>query len=364
MNLPIKPAESCQYDLIALGEVMLRLDPGEGRIRNARHFRVWEGGGEYNVARAMRKCFGLRSSVVTAFADNEVGRLLEDLILQGGVDASNIVWRPYDGIGRISRNGINFTERGFGLRGSTGTPDRGHTAVSQLKPGDVDWQRIFSQEGARWLHLGGIFSGLSETCAELTLEAAKTARKHGTRVSYDMNYRASLWKSRGGVPAAREINRMIAPYVDVMIGNEGHFRSILGSDESDPSDLPQDPRERFEFSTDSVLSDFPNLHALAATVRSERSASRNDWGAIGRSAEGLQTSSFRENLEILDRVGGGDGFASGLIFSLMSGHSLATALEYGVAHGALAMTTPGDSSMAKLSEVEDLVSGSDARANR
>ena len=226
--LDIKPRNSCRYDLLALGEIMLRLDPGEGRIRTAREFKVWEGGGEYNVARGLRRCFGLQTAVCTAFADNDVGRLLEDFILQGGVDTDFVQWRPYDGVGRTVRNGLNFTERGFGVRGAVGVPDRGHTAACQLKPGDFDWDQIFGRLGVRWFHTGGIFAALIDTTPELVIEAVQAARKHGTIVSYDLNYRPSLWKAIGGQKRAQEVNREIAQYVDVMIGNEEDFTACLG----------------------------------------------------------------------------------------------------------------------------------------
>src|SRR5215468_250301 len=226
--LNIRPPGSCRYDLIALGEIMLRLDPGEGRVRTAREFKVWEGGGEYNVARGLRRCFGLPTAICTAFADNDVGRLLEDFILQGGVDTALIKWVPYDGVGRAVRNGLNFTERGFGVRGAVGIADRGHSAASQLKPGDFDWDLIFGKIGVRWLHTGGIFAALSDSTPQLVLEAVQAARKHGTIVSYDLNYRPSLWKSIGGQKRAQEVNREIAKYVDVMIGNEEDFTACLG----------------------------------------------------------------------------------------------------------------------------------------
>src|SRR5215203_1880623 len=226
-HLDIKPAPACKYDLIALGEIMLRLDPGEGRVRTAREFKVWEGGGEYNVARGLRRCFGFKTAVATAFADNDVGRLLEDFILQGGVETELVKWVPYDGVGRNVRNGLNFTERGFGIRGAVGIPDRGHTAASQLKPGDFDWGEIFGEHGVRWLHTGGIFAALSDTTPQLVIEAVKKAKEHGTIVSYDLNYRPSLWKSIGGQKRAQEVNKEIAKYVDVMIGNEEEFTACL-----------------------------------------------------------------------------------------------------------------------------------------
>ncbi|HMP84897.1 MAG TPA: sugar kinase, partial [Verrucomicrobiota bacterium] len=227
-TLKIKPAGSCAFDMVALGEIMLRLDPGEGRVRTARQFRAWEGGGEYNVARGLRRCFGFKTAVCTAFADNDVGRLLEDFILQGGVATEFIKWMPFDGVGRTVRNGLNFTERGHGVRGAVGVSDRGLSAASQLKAGDFDWDHIFGKLGVRWLHTGGIFAALSDTTPQLVIEAVKAANKHGTIVSYDLNYRPSLWKSIGGQKRAQEVNKEIAKYVDVMIGNEEDFTACLG----------------------------------------------------------------------------------------------------------------------------------------
>ncbi|HEY0216662.1 MAG TPA: sugar kinase, partial [Cellulomonas sp.] len=228
MTLQLRPAADVRYDAVSLGEVMLRLDPGEGRIRTARQFRAWEGGGEYNVSRGLRRAFGLRAAVVTALADNEIGRLVEDLILQGGVDTSFIRWLPYDGIGREVRNGLNFTERGFGVRGAVGVSDRGHTAASRLRADDVDWDHLFGELGVRWLHTGGIYAALSDTATETVIAAVTAAQRHGTVVSYDLNYRSSLWKASGGQARAQEVNREIARHVDVMIGNEEDFTASLG----------------------------------------------------------------------------------------------------------------------------------------
>src|SRR5690242_12524183 len=230
MSLSIRPKESCRWDLLSLGEVMLRLDPGDKRIWTARSFDVYEGGGEYNVARGIKRCFGLDSAVVTALADNPVGRLVQDLIYQGGVDQSLIRWVDYDSVGRTVRNGLNFTERGYGVRPALGCSDRGHTAISQAKPGDFDWDQIFGQSGARWFHTGGIYCALSETAPEVAMEAMKVARRHGTIISYDLNYRESLWKAIGGKKRAQEVNRRLAPLVDVMIGNEEDFSAALGYD--------------------------------------------------------------------------------------------------------------------------------------
>ncbi len=366
MSLSIRPATECRYDVVSLGEVMLRLDPGEGRIRTARSFRAWEGGGEYNVARGLRRAFGLRGAVVTALADNEIGRLVEDLIMQGGVDTDLIRWAPYDGIGREVRNGLNFTERGFGVRGAVGVSDRGLTAASQLAPGDVDWDHLFGVLGVRWLHTGGIFAALSETSADTVLEAVTAAKRHGTLVSYDLNYRPSLWRSIGGQAKAQDVNRAIAPHVDVMIGNEEDFTASLGFEvEGVDASLSSLAIDGFRSMIETAATAFPNFQVIATTLRTVRSATINDWGALAWSPEsGLVEATHREGLEIMDRVGGGDSFASGLIYGLLDGQPLATAVEYGAAHGALAMTTPGDTTMVTKNEVLKLAAGGGARVDR
>jgi len=211
MTLTIRPVDEARYDEVSLGEVMLRLDPGEGRIRSARSFVVWEGGGEYNVARGLRRCFGQRTAIITALADNDVGWLIEDLMLQGGVDTSFVQFMPFDGVGRSARNGLNFTERGFGVRGARGVSDRGHTAASQLAPDAVDWDYLFGELGVRWLHTGGIYAALSATTPDVIEAAMTAARRHGTIVSYDLNYRPSLWQAVGGSAAAQQVNRRRQP---------------------------------------------------------------------------------------------------------------------------------------------------------
>jgi len=363
--LELKTAGACRYDLIALGEVMLRLDPGEGRIRTAREFKVWEGGGEYNVARGLRRCFGLRTAVCTAFADNDVGRLIEDFMLQGGVDTALLKWRPHDGVGRTIRNGLNFTERGFGLRGAVGVSDRGNTAASQLKPGDFDWDAIFGRQGALWFHTGGIFAALSDTTPQLVLEAVQKAKQHGTIVSYDLNYRPSLWKAVGGKARAQEVNRAIAQHVDVMIGNEEDFTACLGFqvEGADENLLHLDVTAFKQMITKAVKT-FANFKVAATTLRAAKTATRNDWGAVCWMDGHFYESRQYPDLEILDRVGGGDSFASGLIYGLMTTGNPQKAVDYGAAHGALAMTTPGDTSMVTLKEVEALLRGGTARVQR
>jgi 2-dehydro-3-deoxygluconokinase len=363
--LEINNGAARKYDLIALGEIMLRLDPGEGRVRTAREFKVWEGGGEYNVARGLRRCFGLRTAVCTAFADNDVGRLLEDFILQGGVDTEFVKWVDYDGVGRMARNGLNFTERGFGVRGAAGLPDRGHTAASQLKAGDFDWDWIFGRVGARWLHTGGIFAALSHTTPGLVLEAVQAARKYGAIVSYDLNYRPSLWKSIGGRQRAQEVNREIARQVDVMLGNEEDFTACLGFEvEGVDESLSRLEVAAFKRMIQQAVAAYTNFKVVATTLRAVKSATRNDWGAICWAEGKFYEATWRPDLEVLDRVGGGDSFASGLIYGFLRFNDPQKAVDYGAAHGALAMTTPGDTSMASLREVEALVRGASPRVQR
>ncbi|MFZ2642302.1 MAG: sugar kinase [Verrucomicrobiia bacterium] len=363
--LNLKPASACKYDEISLGEIMLRLDPGEGRIRCAREFRAWEGGGEYNVARGLRRCFGLKTAVCTAFADNDVGRLVEDFILQGGVDTEFVKWVPFDGVGRTVRNGLNFTERGFGVRGAVGVSDRGNTAASQLKPGDFDWDTIFGKIGARWLHTGGIFAALSDTTPKLVIEAVQKAKQYGTMVSYDLNYRPSLWKSIGGQKRAQEVNKEIAKYVDVMIGNEEDFTACLGFKvEGADENLLHIDVTAFKRMIEAAVKTYPNFKVVATTLRAAKTATRNDWGAICWMDGKFHESRAYPDLEILDRVGGGDSFASGLVYGLMTTGDPQKAVDYGAAHGALAMTTPGDTSMATKAEVEKLMKGGGARVQR
>jgi len=365
MDLNIKEAAACRFDAVSIGEIMLRLDPGEGRIRTARHFRVWEGGGEYNVMRGLRKCFGLRTSVITAFADNEIGALLEDLICQGGVDTSLIRWVRTDGIGRICRNGINFTERGFGIRGAVGCSDRANTAISKMGPEDFDFEYIFGELGVRWLHTGGIYAALSEKSCETVLACIKTAKKYGTVVSYDLNYRPSMWSAIGGQEKAREVNRALAPYVDVMIGNEEDFTACLGFEiEGNDSELKTLNIEGYRDMICRAAQTYPNFRAVATTLRTVKTASVNDWSALCWADGQIYKARDYKDLEILDRVGGGDSFASGLIYGLMTYGDAEKAVNCGAAHGALAMTTPGDTSMANKKEVEALMAGGSARVKR
>lgn len=365
MNTLTVPETPRRWDCLSLGEVMLRLDPGEGRIHTARHFQVWEGGGEYNVTRGLRRCFGLRTGVVTALADNPVGRLVEDCVLQGGVDTSLIKWAPYDGVGRTVRNGLNFTERGYGVRAAVGCSDRGNTAISQVKPGDFDWETIFGENnGARWFHTGGIFAALSASTAEVAAEAMEAARKYGTPVSYDLNFRDSLWKAIGGKAKAQEVNREIVRKVDLLLGNEEDFTAMLGVRiKGVGEEFAELPIAGYEEMLREVAAMYPNLKLVASTLRTAHTASRNAWGAMALYEDKI-THVPQQEIDIFDRVGGGDSFASGLIYGLLAAKGIEWAARCGVAHGALAMTTAGDTSMATLGEVERLIKGGSARIAR
>jgi 2-dehydro-3-deoxygluconokinase len=281
------------------------------------------------------------------------------------LDQSYVRWVKYDGVGRTVRNGLNFTERGFGLRGAVGCSDRGNTAASQLRPGDVDWEQIFGADGVRWFHTGGIFAALSDSTARVAEEAMAAAKRHGVVVSYDLNYRESLWKDIGGKARAQAVNRDLARYVDVMIGNEEDFTSALGFDvENVDASYSKLDLASFERMIRRVGQAYPTLSVIATTLRQATTATRNDWGAVCFADDRLHLAKTREDLEVYDRVGGGDSFASGLIYGFLMGRDVDWAVECGAAHGALAMTTPGDCSMATLAEVEKAMLGVGIRVER
>lgn len=364
-GLHIKDSKDSTYDCISLGEVMLRLDPGETRIHTARTFTAWEGGGEYNVTRGLRRCFKMKTGIVTSLVDNPIGRLIEDFILQGGVSTDFIVWKEDDGVGRKTRNGLNFTERGFGLRGAIGVPDRGNSAASQMKLEDIDWEYLFGKLGVRWFHTGGIFAALSESTPDIIIQAMKIAKKYNTIVSYDLNYRPSLWKTHGGSEAAKKINQEIAQYVDVMIGNEEDFETALGFSISENSNnYNYLDKKKYHRMIDQVVETYPNIVCIAATLRTVKTASVNDWDALLIMNGQMYETESMKNLQILDRVGGGDSFAAGLIYGFLTYNDPPKSLSYGLIHGALAMTTPGDTSMAGLKEIERIMAGKRARVIR
>jgi 2-dehydro-3-deoxygluconokinase len=345
---------------------MLRLDPGEGRIRTARTFTPWEGGGEYNVARCAERVFGLNGAVLTGLAKNDVGLLIESLALSSGIDMSYTKWFDYDGIGKSVRNALNFTERGFGVRAALGVSDRANSATSKLKADDFDLDKLFVKDGVKWLHTGGIFASLSESTAECAKDIMRIAKENGVIISYDLNYRPSLWQSQGGLEKARAVNRELAKYVDVMIGNEEDFTASLGiSVDNQDETLSELSIDVYKQIIAKASAEFPNFEVIATTLRQVKTATVNDWGAIAWSKQdGFAQATQRDGLEILDRVGGGDSFASGLIYGILTYQDIQKAVNYGAAHGALAMTTPGDTSMANLAEVEKLVKGGSARVVR
>lgn len=353
-----------RWQAMALGEVMLRFDPGEGRVRNARQFQVWEGGGEYNVARGLSSTFGHRTAVLTALPRNELGMLAQQLIRAGGVDTSQMLWREYDGIGRNTRMGLNFTERGFGVRAALGISDRAYSAASQLQAHEFDWDTLFGQHGVRWLHTGGIFAALSEHSAQTAISAVRAARRHGVAVSYDLNYRASLWNSHPDPDAARQANCAIAAECDLLVGDEYSFAACLGMDLADlgQRETPMDvgPADAAALR---ALQRFPNLQAVAFTLRDATNAARNGWAGALRTREALFVSAARE-VDLLDRVGGGDAFVAGVVHALLEGLGEQAAVDLGAAHGALAMTTPGDAACASREEVEAVARGDGAAARR
>ena len=354
--LHIKAGNPNMTDLLALGEVMLRLDPGDTRIRFADSFRVWEGGGEYNVAKALSSCFGLRTGVVTALTDNPIGQLICGRMRQGGVDTSLVQWFPDDG---ECRNGLNFTERGYGIRGAVGVSDRRNSAASKMQPGSVDWDAVFAN--VRWLHTGGIFAAISESASEVQIETMQAAKRNGVIVSYDLNYRPSLWDKRGGRQAAQKVNRAALKYVDVLFGNETDYYDALGVGEASEGICDA---QSFFAQSKSLQQLFPNIFYFCTSLRKVQSAGYNDWSGVivyeGRLVAGEQM----RDLEVYDRVGGGDGFASGVIYGLLQGLPVEECLSLGIAHGALLVTTPGDTSMATLADVRKAMRGASPRIVR
>ena len=352
-ELQLKPKTECRWDLVSLGEVLLRFCPGGARIHEARDFRVFDGGGEYNVARNLAKVFRQRTAIVTALADNALGRLAENLVCAGGVDASEIIWREADGTGEKTRNGIYFIERGFGLRSPASCFDRANTAVSQLVKGEIDWHAIFAEKKTRWFHTGGVFAGLSKTSPEVALEAMQIARKNQTIVSYDLNYRDSLWRNRGGREAANELNGELLKSTDVAFG-------VFDFD-AKPASYTD---EKFRRAAEKMLADFPNLKIVVSTLRQVYSANRHDLTAVCFDGNRIYQAREYKNVEVFDRVGSGDGFAGGFIYGLLDGKDLQFAADCGTALGVLTMTAAGDNSSAQLSEVEDLINGTGAGVKR
>jgi 2-dehydro-3-deoxygluconokinase len=350
MSIKVKSKAATEFDFISLGEILLRFDPGDERIHNARSFKIFDGGAEYNVARNLAKVFGQRTSIITALADNGLGRLAEELAQTGGVDVSNIVWREHDGIGVNTRNGFYIIEKGFGIRPPTSYFDRGNTAVSQIKKSEIDWSFL---EKIRWFHTGGVFTGLSESTPEVAREAMRIARENGVIVSFDLNYRDSLWKNNGGKTAANKLNREILPLVDVVFGVFDYSSDLASFDDA-----------KFKIAAQKMLADFPNLKLVVSTLRETHSASRHDFGAVCFDGAKIYQSKFYKAIDVLDRVGSGDAFASGFIYGLLESKDLQWSLNCGIACGALAMTTVGDTSMSTMTEILQTMESNNATVQR
>jgi 2-dehydro-3-deoxygluconokinase len=364
MSLRIRPESDCEFDLISLGECMVRLSPpGHGRIEFASQLEVHVGGGEYNVAYALSR-LGLRTGWVGALVDNPVGKIILNHAKVGGVNTGDTVVIPYDGVGRDARIGLNFTEVGTGVRASVTMYDRGHSATSKMKPGDVDWDALLTKRGVRWLHTGGIFTCLSDSAKLVATEALKTAHQAGTIVSYDLNFRSKLWSSKEAITATKPLMK----YIDCLIGNEEDFQKVLGYEVEGTSDdnLKELPIESYKKMVRRVAKDYPNLRVIGTTLREVLNASENNWSAILYWAESdtFYHGPTFDRLIIEDRVGGGDGFASGFAYGFLTGADPQTAVNLGTAHGALLQTTRGDTSQITLAELQHVVGGGGARIVR
>jgi len=361
MSLQIRDAKQCKYDLVSLGECMLRLSPpGHGRIEFSPLLEVWVGGGEYNVAYALAR-LGLRTGWVGGLNDSPMGRIIMNHARSAGMDIGHAVVRKYDGVGKKDRIGLNFTEVGTSKRGSVTLYDRGHSATAGLQPGDINFGKLFKEEGVRWLQTGGIFAALSESTRKITADAVKAAHEAGTIVSYDLNFRSKLWKSEEAIKTTKPL----VPYIDCLIGNEEDFQKVLGY-EVQGVDVEKGELDTTAFKSmvNRVVKDFPNIKVVGTTLRGVKTALVNDWSAIlwhdGQFHDGLRF----DNLEIEDRVGGGDGFASGFAYGFLTGKSPQECVNLGVAHGALLMSTFGDTSQITLDELLHTAAGGSARIKR
>ncbi len=364
MSLKLKPADQCELDLVALGECMVRLSPeGHGRIEFAKKFDVYVGGGEFNVAYALAR-LGLRTGWVGGLVDNPVSMIALNQARGVGMDVSHVVTMPYDGVGRKARMGLNFTEVGVGPRAAVTLYDRGHSATANMQPGQVDWDKLFRGRGVRWLHTGGIFTCLSESTRKVAAEALKAAHEAGTIVSYDLNFRSKLWSSADAIATTKPLMK----YIDCLIGNEEDFQKVLGY-EVEGADIEgggELPIEHYKSMVRQVAKDYPNIKIVGTTLRAVINATENDWSAILYDAEhdAFYHGPNFERLILEDRVGGGDGFASGFTYAFLTGKTPAEAVNWGTCHGAMLMTTRGDTSEITLKELEHVVKGGGARIVR
>ena len=358
-DLKIKPAEECRYDEVSLGEVMLRIDPGDVPTARARVARIWHGGGETNVAEGLSYCFGLRTAVVTALVDDGIGRNIENQMREAGVDTSHVIWFNTDGKGKFStdkkgtlHNGINFTWSGKGVLPSVTEYYRAHAAVRELKPGDFDWAKLFAQ-GVRWFNTGGIYTLISPSSGAVALEAMKAAGRAGTFRSYDLNYRSKVEPDK---EKARALNRQIVGHTDLLVGNQSDFGDSLGEEcrevgKDEPFEVWL---EAYSEMLRRVARKYTNLKLIGTQLRAALSADRINWGAVlyDVAEDKVHLATTRENVEIADRTGGGDSFASGVAAALLKGKSLEDAVQWGAAHGICVQETPGDTTMVKQSDVE------------
>jgi 2-dehydro-3-deoxygluconokinase len=359
--LKIRPASQCKYDLVSLGECMIRLSPpAYGRIEFAPTLEVWVGGGEYNVSYALAR-LGLRTGWVGGLNSSPMGAIIRNHGRAVGMDMSLAVERKWDGVGKKDRIGLNFSEVGTSKRGSTTLYDRGHSATAGIKPGEVNWKKLFQEDGVRWFHTGGIFSALSDSTRQVVAEAVKAAHDAGTIVSYDLNFRSKLWKSEEAIATTKPL----IPHIDALIGNEEDFEKVLGY-HAEGVDVEKNEMDTaaFKAMVTRVVNDFPNVKVVGTTLRGVKTALVNDWSAIlyteGKFYDGQQY----KDLEIEDRVGGGDGFASGFAYGFLAGKSPQECVDLGVAHGALLMSTRGDTSQITLEELLHTAAGGSARIKR
>ena len=353
--------DQCQLDFLSLGSVVHRLDPGVLPFRRCKSLEVHVSGGEYNAAANLASCFGKQTGVATAMVDNGIGELVQSRIREMGV-------RPFykhfehDGV-RGPNIATVYSDRGQGVRPPVVFYNRANEAGALLKPGDFDWQSIFAG-GVRWFHSGGIFAALGGQTADLIVEGMQAARSSGTITSFDLNYRGKLWKTLdGGEARGREMMQTIAANVDVLIGNEEDLQKSLGIQGQDVEKSSKLDPQAFFSMIEQVKQQYPNVKAVATTLREVKSTNRHNWGAVlWLDGETFVTPTME--LDVIDRIGGGDGFCSGLIYGLLSGRKPEEALRLGWAHGALLTTFPGDVSMATLPEVEALAEGGSARVQR
>lgn len=352
--------DACEFDFLSLGALVHRLDPGQIPFRKAKTLEVHVSGGEYNVAANLSDCFGLKTAVATAMVDNGIGELVQAKVREMGVTSFYKHFK-HDGV-RGPNIATVYSDRGHGVRAPVVFYNRANEAGAMLKPGDFDWPAIFAR-GVRWFHSGGIYAALSETTSEVIIEAMQAAKASGAVTSFDLNYRAKLWASIGGDKKGQEIISRIVANVDCLVGNEEDLQKglgIAGQDVEKSADL--DPQAFFNL-IDKVVQKHPHIKLVATTLREVHSTNRHDWAAV-LWLNGKQYVSPTCQLDVIDRIGGGDGFASGLFYGLINGRSPEEALRLGWAHGALLTTFPGDVTMARLPEVESLAKGGSARVQR